>query len=54
MQLQRRPALRKFMGRNGREYIVRHLSRQRTAIEYENVLNAAVRGKTLAVESTAA
>jgi glycosyltransferase involved in cell wall biosynthesis len=54
MQLQRQPALREFMGRNGREYIVRHLSRQRTAIEYEDVLNAVVRGKTLVVEGTAA
>src|SRR5579864_255468 len=37
LHLSQRPALRQAMGRNGREYIVQNLSRQRTAEDYLRV-----------------
>lgn len=39
LAMQRTPALREEMGRNGRAYIMRHLSRQSTAQTYVDVLN---------------
>jgi colanic acid biosynthesis glycosyl transferase WcaI len=51
---QQQPALRESMGRNGREYIVRNLSRQRTAYDYEQLLKAIVKGESSYSEGTAA
>jgi glycosyltransferase involved in cell wall biosynthesis len=38
LRLQEQPALRDEMGRSGRSYIIRELSRERTALEYLTVL----------------
>jgi colanic acid biosynthesis glycosyl transferase WcaI len=40
LQLKQNPALREQLGRNGREYIVQKLSRQRTAFDYLELLGA--------------
>lgn len=40
LQLSRQPDLGEMLGRNGREYVVRNLSRERTAIDYLDVLGA--------------
>lgn len=53
-QLQQHSMLRNAMGRNGREYIVRNLSRQRTAADYERILNAVLKADCSDLETTAA
>ncbi len=53
LTLQRQPQLCESMGRNGREYIVQNLSRERTAAEYLETLRGLVDGTEVA-ESTAA
>lgn len=40
LQLSQQPDLGEMLGRNGREYVVRNLSRERTAIDYLDVLGA--------------
>jgi colanic acid biosynthesis glycosyl transferase WcaI len=52
LQLRKQDWLRESLGRNGREYIIRNLSRERTADEYLQVLNEvipAARGSEAAV-----
>lgn len=44
LKLRREEWLRESLGRNGREYIVRNLSRERTADEYLRVLNGVIPG----------
>jgi colanic acid biosynthesis glycosyl transferase WcaI len=51
LQRQQHPAQGQAMGRNGREYIVRNLSRQRTAADYLGVLQTLVEGKTIAAQA---
>lgn len=51
-KLQQQELLREALGRNGREYIVQNLSRQRTATDYLDVLFRLVEGRT--AENTAA
>ena len=46
--------LRETLGRNGREYIVRNLSRERTADEYLGVLSQVIAGATSAEAAVAA
>ncbi len=53
LHLSQRPALRQAMGRNGREYIVQNLSRQRTAEDYLRVL-CSLMGKNAAATQAAA
>ena len=53
-KLQRQPFLRESMGRNGREYIVKNLSRERTAAEYLEILNQLMEGNTGTQEAAAA
>ncbi len=53
LRLRERPDLCAALGRNGREYIVRNLSRERTAAEYVEVLRGLVEG-TAVVERAAA
>lgn len=45
---------REMLGRNGREYIVRNLSRERTAIEYLDVLSQVIAGTTISEAAVAA
>jgi colanic acid biosynthesis glycosyl transferase WcaI len=44
LQLRKQDWLRESLGRNGREYIIRNLSRERTADEYLQVLNEVIPG----------
>jgi len=44
LQLRKQDWLRESLGRNGREYIIRNLSRDRTADEYLQVLNEVIPG----------
>jgi len=44
LQLRKQNWLRESLGRNGREYIIRNLSRDRTADEYLQVLNEVIPG----------
>jgi glycosyltransferase involved in cell wall biosynthesis len=44
LRLRKEDRLRESLGRNGREYIIRNLSRERTADEYLQVLNDVVPG----------
>jgi glycosyltransferase involved in cell wall biosynthesis len=53
LTLQRQPQLCESMGRNGREYIVQNLSRERTAARYLETLRGLLDGTEVA-ESTAA
>jgi colanic acid biosynthesis glycosyl transferase WcaI len=53
LKLRDEPWLRESLGRNGREYIVRNLSRERTALEYLDVLGHIVAG-TAAPEAVVA
>jgi glycosyltransferase involved in cell wall biosynthesis len=53
LRLQQQPSQRQAMGRNGREYIVQNLSRQRTAADYLNVLQTLLEGKTIAAQAAA-
>jgi hypothetical protein len=46
--------LRELLGRNGREYIIRNLSRERTADEYLEVLGGIVAGVSSAEAAVAA
>jgi putative colanic acid biosynthesis glycosyltransferase WcaI len=48
------PALVETMGRNGREYILRNLSRQQTAMEYAAILQELLSGKVPCCERAAA
>lgn len=45
---------REMLGRNGREYIVRNLSRERTAIEYLDVLSQVIAGTSISEAAVAA
>jgi colanic acid biosynthesis glycosyl transferase WcaI len=45
-KLQQQELLREALGRNGREYIVQNLSRERTATDYLDVLFRLVQGRT--------
>jgi glycosyltransferase involved in cell wall biosynthesis len=54
LKLQRQDFLRKSLGRNGREYIVRNLSRERTASDYMDILFRLVRKKGRPQSSAAA
>lgn len=54
LQLRERPSLGEAMGRSGREYIVRNLSRERTAAEYLEVLRGIVEGTKFAERAAAA
>jgi glycosyltransferase involved in cell wall biosynthesis len=45
LRLQKEDWLRESLGRNGREYIIRNLSRERTADEYLQVLNVIIPGR---------
>ena len=53
LQLQQQPSQRQAMGRNGREYIVQNLSRQRTAADYLGVLQTLVEGKVTVAQAAA-
>jgi colanic acid biosynthesis glycosyl transferase WcaI len=53
-QLSARPEWREELGRNGREYIVNHLSRQRTADDYLKVLHTLLQRDLVAYEKLAA
>jgi len=53
LQLQQQPSQRQAMGRNGREYIVQNLSRQRTAADYLSVLQTLVEGKMTVAQAAA-
>ena len=44
LRLRKEEWLRESLGRNGREYIIRHLSRERTADEYLQVLSGVIPG----------
>ena len=44
LRLRKEEWLRESLGRNGREYIIRHLSRERTADEYLQVLSEVIPG----------
>ena len=44
LRLRKEAWLRESLGRNGREYIIRNLSRERTADEYLEVLNEVIPG----------
>jgi glycosyltransferase involved in cell wall biosynthesis len=44
LELRKEEWLRESLGRNGREYIVRNLSRERTADDYLQVLNEVIPG----------
>ncbi len=54
LRMRERPELCDALGRNGREYIVRNLSRERTALEYSEVLRGLVEGTTVAERAAAA
>jgi colanic acid biosynthesis glycosyl transferase WcaI len=54
IQLQQNRALREKLGHNGREYIVRNLSRSQTADNYLEVLNALIGNKSLRENAAAA
>jgi colanic acid biosynthesis glycosyl transferase WcaI len=45
LQLRKQDWLRESLGRNGREYIIRNLSRERTADQYLQVLNEVIPGE---------
>lgn len=53
LDLQRQPSLRAELGRNGREYIVQNLSRERTAAEYLDVLHSLFGGIPRAEQAAA-
>jgi colanic acid biosynthesis glycosyl transferase WcaI len=53
LQLRARPELCDALGRNGREYIVRNLSRERTAGEYLEVLRGLLEGVGVAERAAA-
>jgi glycosyltransferase involved in cell wall biosynthesis len=53
LTLQEQPALREEMGRSGRSYIIRELSRERTALEYLTILRR-ILGETPAHRTAAA
>jgi colanic acid biosynthesis glycosyl transferase WcaI len=53
LQLWQQLSQRQTMGRNGREYIVRNLSRWRTATDYLSVLQTLVEGKVIAAPAAA-
>jgi glycosyltransferase involved in cell wall biosynthesis len=54
LKLRSQDWLRELLGRNGREYIIRNLSRERTADEYLEVLGGIVAGVSSAEEAVAA
>jgi glycosyltransferase involved in cell wall biosynthesis len=54
LRLREHPELCDALGRNGREYIVRNLSRERTALEYLEILRGLVEGTTVAERAAAA
>lgn len=54
LQLRGRPELCETLGRNGREYIVRNLSRERTAVEYLEILRGLVEGTVTGERAAAA
>jgi glycosyltransferase involved in cell wall biosynthesis len=54
LQLKQNDALREALGRNGREYIVQKLSRQKTAADYLEVLNAFREDKSVTKNAAAA
>lgn len=54
LQLAARPEWSEQLGRNGREYIVNHLSRQRTADDYLKVLHGLLQRDLVAQEKLAA
>jgi glycosyltransferase involved in cell wall biosynthesis len=54
LRLRDRPELCTELGQSGREYIVRNLSRARTATEYLEILRGLVEGTTVAERATAA
>jgi glycosyltransferase involved in cell wall biosynthesis len=54
LQLKQDDALRDALGRNGREYIVQRLSRQKTAVDYLEVLSAFVKEKSVMKNAAAA
>lgn len=51
--LQHQPFERQAMGKNGRNYIVQNLSRQRTAVDYLSVLQTLVEGKVTLAHAAA-
>ena len=53
LQLRERPEFCDALGRNGREYIVRNLSRERTAGEYLEILRGLVEGSAIAERAAA-
>lgn len=54
VQFQQQPALLQSMGRNGRDYIVQHLSRQQTAHAYLQVLHELIEGRAPVTQAAAA
>lgn len=54
LRLREQEAMRETLGRNGREYIVRNLSRERTAIEYLDILNGVLAGTGVSEAAVAA
>jgi glycosyltransferase involved in cell wall biosynthesis len=54
VRLQRQPDLCESLGRNGREYIVQNLSRERTAAEYLETLRGLINGSGVAETAAAA
>jgi glycosyltransferase involved in cell wall biosynthesis len=54
LHLQRQPSIGEALGRNGREYIVQRLSRQRTAIDYLEVLSGLLQDKNVVKNAAAA
>jgi glycosyltransferase involved in cell wall biosynthesis len=54
LRLRDQEITRETLGRNGREFIIRNLSRERTAIEYLDILTGVIAGATVSEAAVAA